>query len=231
MRSIWLPPESECKSYQFWLIGNGAGDNRQWEWTKKIFVQATDAVANPQTTMKSWKTGATNISYPLSWDLWPLVKLFFFLSSAQTQTAANSVKPPYSKWWLDFPPSKNAQKLICLLPVLQSSGIYIYIDWVRILIIRFSLQQHVKKCLTCKPSHDSNPQVPRPTTSSMGCYPETRQLELFCSATCADDKSGQLPKIHDHYCPELVHCWIFPLEFNFKKLALNLGIFPRVENQ
>jgi len=65
----------------------------------------------------------------------------------------------------------------------------------------------------------------------MGCYPATRQLELFCSATCADDKSGQLPKIHDHYCPELVHCWLFPLEFNLKNLALNLGIFPRVENQ
>ena len=181
--------------------------------TKKTFVQATDAVANSSNNHEMFgKLELLIYSIKLrpkaTWSNW-----FCFVTSAQT--GANSVKPPYSKWWLDFPPSKNAQKIICLLPVLQSSGIYIYIDRVRIiLIIRFSPQEHVKKCLTSKPSHDSNPQVPRPTTTTMGCYPATRQLELFCSATCADDKSGQLPKIRDHYCPELVHCWLFPLESN-----------------
>ena len=185
------------------IVENGAGDNRQWEsgnWCIcKIFKQ-------PRNFGK-----LELLIYPLSWDLWPPGQIGFVLWP-RPKSGANSVKPPIFKMVAWVSTSK-----------MHIWYIYIYTGYI---IIRFSPQEHVKKCLTSKPSHDSNPQQ-RPTTTTMGCYPATRQLELFCSATCADDKSGQLPKIRDHYCPELVHCWLFPLESDLKKTSAEAGNLPQ----
>lgn len=116
MCSIWLPPESECQelsmlaNYRKMVLVTIASENGNRQLMQ---------LQNPQTTMQCWKTGATNISIKLrpvaTWSNW-----FCFVTSAQIRgqlrEAAN-----IQNGGLTFH-LKKIHRNICLLPVLQSSG-------------------------------------------------------------------------------------------------------------